>query len=51
MGALSGVEYAIKPLEIFVIYPLILGAIVVAAAFLTSLYTKTIHSDQMGNIE
>jgi len=51
MGALSGVEYAIKPLEIFVIYPLILGAIVVTAAFLTSLYTKTIHSDQMGNIE
>ena len=51
MGAMSGVEYAIKPLEIFVIYPLILGAIVVAAAFLTSLYTKTIHSDQMGNIE
>lgn len=51
MGALSGVEYAINPLEIFVIYPLILGAIVVAAAFLTSLYTKTIHSDQMGNIE
>ena len=51
MGAVSGVKYAIKPLELLVTYPLILGAVVVTAAFLTSLYTKTIHSDAMGNIE
>ena len=51
MGAMSGVEYSIKPLEIFAIYPLILGAVVVTVAFLTSLYTKTIRSDAMGNIE
>lgn len=51
MGAVSGVEYKIKPLEIFAVYPLILGAIVVVAAYLTSLYTKTIHADAMGNIE
>ena len=51
MGAVSGVEYKINPLEIFAVYPLILGGVIVAAAFLTSLYARTIHADDMGNIE
>lgn len=51
MGAASGIEYAVKPLEIFALYPLILGAVIVAAAFFTSLYAKTIKSDAIGNIE
>ncbi|MBP5152603.1 MAG: FtsX-like permease family protein, partial [Lachnospiraceae bacterium] len=51
MGAVSGIRYAIVPLQIFVLYPVILGAVVVIAATLTSLYAKTIKSDAIGNIE
>ena len=51
MGAMAGVEYKIKPLEIFAMYPIILTVVVVTAAFITSLYAKTIHADAMGNIE
>ena len=51
MGAVSGIRYSINPMEIFVLYPLFITAAVVAAAFLTSLYTRTIHADSMGNIE
>ena len=51
MGALAGVTYKIKPMEIFIMYPLILSVVVVASAFVTSLYAKTIHADAMGNIE
>ena len=51
MGAISGIVYDIHPLEIFVIYPVILMCGVIIAAYLTSLLTKTIHPDSMGNIE
>jgi putative ABC transport system permease protein len=51
MGALAGVTYKIRPMEIFVVYPLILSAVVVVSAFVTSLYAKTIRTDAMGNIE
>lgn len=51
MGAISGIRYKIVPLEVFVMYPLILMAAIIPAAWLTSLYMKTVHSDSMGNIE
>ena len=51
MGALTGVSYKIKPMEVFIMYPLILSAVVVISAFVTSLYAKTIHADAIGNIE
>ncbi len=51
MGALSGVTYKIVPAEVFLLYPLILTSVVVGAAFITSLYAKTIKADAMGNIE
>ncbi len=51
MGAVSGIRYAIRPVEVFVLYPLILGAVVTVSAYLTSLYAKTIKSDAIGNIE
>jgi putative ABC transport system permease protein len=51
MGALSGIRYRIRPLEIFAVYPLMISAVVTASAFFTSLYIKTIHPDAMGNIE
>ncbi len=51
MGAVSGIVYDIKPLEVFGLYPLILTAAVVTAAGFTSMYARTIHADSMGNIE
>ena len=51
MGAVNGVGYEIRPLEIFVIYPLIILAITILAAFITSLYTKTIKSSDTADIE
>ena len=51
MGAQSGFEYEIRPLEIFAVYPLAIAAVVIASALLTSLYIKSVRSDAMGNIE
>jgi putative ABC transport system permease protein len=51
MGATSGIEYKIMPLEVFVLYPVILAAVVGISAFLTSLFARTINADDMGNIE
>ncbi|MBO6230620.1 MAG: FtsX-like permease family protein [Ruminiclostridium sp.] len=51
MGAVNGVGYDIRPLEIFVIYPLVILAITILAAFITSLYTKTIRSSDTADIE
>ncbi|MCR5656343.1 MAG: ABC transporter permease [Butyrivibrio sp.] len=51
MGALSGIEYNVKPLEVFVIYPVILSAAVVVSTFVTSLYAGTVRPEDMGNIE
>jgi putative ABC transport system permease protein len=51
MGAISGITYEIKVLEVYGLYPLILTAAVVVASGITSLYARRIHADSMGNIE
>jgi putative ABC transport system permease protein len=51
MGAISGIKYDVKFLEVYGLYPLMLTAVVVAAAWATSLYARRIHADSMGNIE
>ncbi len=51
MGAVSGISYKIRPVEIFGLYPGIYTVAVVAAAGLSSLYVRSIHADSMGNIE
>lgn len=51
MGAVYGVEYEINHIDVFVIYPLIVLAISVICAFLTSIYTKTIKTLQALDIE
>ena len=51
MGALNGVSYEIVPVEIFIVYPVILVAVAIIAAFFTSLYTNTIKSSDASNIE
>ena len=51
MGAVSGVGYEIVPVEIFLVYPAILVAVTIIAAFFTSIYTNTIKSSDASNIE
>jgi putative ABC transport system permease protein len=51
MGAISGISYSIKPLEVLLIYPLIICIVVVITAYLTSLYARSIKTQDMGNIE
>ena len=51
MGALNGVDYNIKPLEVCVIYPIIIIAATIIGAFLTASYMKTIKASDTSNIE
>ena len=51
MGAVEGISYEIRPIEIFVIYPLVILSATLAGTFLTSLYTKSIKASDTSNIE
>lgn len=51
MGAVNGVSYKIAPAEIFLLYPAIMVAVSIIAAFFTSIYTNTIKSSDASNIE
>ena len=51
MGAVSGASYEIVFAEIFLVYPAILVAVTIIAAFFTSIYTNTIKSSDASNIE
>ena len=51
MMGMQTVDYAIMPLRIFVIYPLIIVAVTVVIAFITALKTRSIKSSDTANIE
>lgn len=51
MGAVAGISYEIRPIEIFVVYPLVILAATLTGTFLTSLYTKSIKASDTSNIE
>lgn len=51
LGAVSGISYEIRPIEIFVVYPLVILAATLAGTFLTSLYTKSIKASDTASIE
>ena len=51
MGAVKDIRYAIKPLELFVIYPLILTGVTILGASVTALYTRTIKASDAADIE
>ena len=51
MGATEGVSYEIVPLEIFLIYPAIILAAIILAAFFTSFLTKKVKASDTANIE
>ncbi|MBP1545021.1 MAG: ABC transporter permease [Ruminococcus sp.] len=50
MGA-SKIEFNIDPLQIFLLYPAVIFAVTILAAWLTSLYTGKIKSSDTSNIE
>lgn len=51
MGAQYGIEYAIRPLEVYVLYPLFILGIVLAAAFLTAQCIRSISPAESSNME
>jgi putative ABC transport system permease protein len=51
MGALNGVDYEIKPVEVCIIYPVIITAATLTGAFFTALYMKTVKASDTSDIE
>lgn len=51
MGMELAVRYVINPIEMFLVFPLVILAVTTTSAFLTSMYTKKIKSLDTANIE
>ena len=51
MGLELAVDYVINPVEMYLIFPLVILVTTAASAFLTSLYTRKIKSSDTANIE
>ncbi len=51
MGMELSVDYVIDPVEMYLMFPVIVLATTCISAFLTSLYTRRIHSSDTANIE
>lgn len=51
MGLELGVDYVTTPIEIYLVFPLVILVTTTAGAFLTSLYTRKIKSSDTANIE
>ncbi|MBO4523081.1 MAG: FtsX-like permease family protein [Ruminococcus sp.] len=51
MGAINGVEYNIKPIEVYFIYPIIVVTATLIGAFFTAIYMKTIKASDTSDIE
>ena len=51
MGMELSVDYVIAPVEVYLLFPAIILATTCISAFVTSLYTRRIHSSDTANIE
>ncbi len=51
MGAGYGVQYEIVPMEVYLVYPIVVLLVTVVSAFLTALYTKTVSASESSGIE
>ena len=51
MGAIDGVEYNIKPIEVYIIYPIIVFTATLIGAYFTAIYMKTIKASDTSDIE
>ncbi len=50
MGAINGVDYNIKPLEVYALYPVIIIAVAILGASLTALYMRSIKASDTADI-
>ena len=50
MGAINGVDYNIRPVEVCIIYPAIIIAVAVAGAYFTALYMRSIKASDTADI-
>lgn len=51
MGMELAVDYVINPVEMYLIFPIVILATTTVSAFLTSIYTRKIKSSDTANIE
>lgn len=51
MGMELAVDYVINPVEMYIIFPIVILATTTVSAFLTSIYTRKIKSSDTANIE
>ncbi len=51
MGMELSVDYVINPLEMYVVFPIIILVVTIVSAFLTALYTRKIKASDTANIE
>ena len=51
MGMELSVDYIINPIEMYLIFPLVILVTTTVSAFLTSLYTRKIKASDTANIE
>lgn len=51
MGAEYGIRFAINPIEVFVLYPLVMIFMTLLAVFLTAQYTRRISAAESANID
>ncbi len=50
MGAIDGVDYNIKPFEVYALYPVIIIAVAILGASLTALYMRSIKASDTADI-
>jgi putative ABC transport system permease protein len=51
MGMELAVDYVVNPLEMWLIFPVIILAVTAISAYLTSLYTRKIKASDVSGIE
>lgn len=51
MGANFGIEFDVRPLEVYVIYPALVLTVTMVSAFLTALHTRSIHARECSGVD
>lgn len=51
MGADFGIEFDIRPMEVYVIYPALVLGVTMISAFLTALHTRSIHARECSGVD
>lgn len=51
MGADFGIEYVIKPLEVYLVYPVIVLIVTMVSAFLTAQHIRSVSASECSNID